>query len=424
MRIRLYLLLLLVAWWLAPPALAARLESRQSTLRILQKQGKWELEDRGQVRARGDNLAKEIEISIEKGETLTVVISDQNPLLFQYTKEIETTETEDYSAAADFAAQLGKLVSVFGIPPIGGAGAPPLTPTEQVRAILDQIRANLEAIPSLLVASASTDSTRVDQAKLDVVAWKVDELKKNLASAYEKANERLQALDPASTVDRPEFLELLRLSGERSTAENGLEELKTFASQMAKVNTPLELAAVEFNPKTASSVTVKIEVNSGNAKLANLTPSAHTIKIAVAPYSPVKLGYGGAVVYSFVDDPSFSTEKVDGGFKILERSGDDDFVGQTVAAMLTLTPRAWDRGGLNGEFHIGVNPEEDEVALFLGGGLRFTNVFSFGLGVTFQEVNKLGSGLSAGELIQAPEELKLDTEYETGFYLLISATTK
>ncbi len=433
---------------LAAPTWAARLEKTSSTLRILQKQGKWELEQDGKVVAGGRDLSQAIELSVEKAETLSIVIGDQNPLLYTYTKEIVTTDTADFTAASSFAATLAQLVTGLAptpTTPLGGEAAPeaaaedPCAPHQTaiaeangvfaaVESDVENVRQALEDIPRLLVASASTDTVIIGQAKQDVASWGLDAMRKRLNAGWpeiEKSLDKLSDLAPSNDCVRDASIEGLRLQTRRASTDTGLAKLAEFAPLMAKVDTALNLASVSFTPNSVQTVTIKIAVNSANATVAkSVKAKALDVNVVVSPYAPIRLGYGGAVVYSFVDDPSFSTEKVDDGFRIVESSGDDDFVGQKVAAMLTLAPRAWERGTLSGEINIGINPEDDAVGIFLGGGIRFSSVFSFGIGLTFQEVRKLGAGLVPGAILTSPDELKLDTEFETGFFLAISATTK
>lgn len=406
----------------------ARLESKNSALRIEQKSGTWEMESDGRIVAKGSDLGQRIEVSIEADETLAIVVVDQNPLLYTYALEIQTTETADFSAAASFAAALAKVVTL--LPPVGGvvAGTAPHeaeTTIRDVKAALNELETALSQIPQLLVASTSRDSATVIQAKQQVASWDIATLTTRLNEGWDTLGTVLGKLDPTATPDQPLLLEILRLQSQRSTADQGLEQLALFASLMAKVDTPLNLGSVSYSASLKSTVTVKIDVNAANAKVAkSLSPTAQNVTVTVEPYSPIRLGYGGAVVYSFVDDPKFTTEEDGDGFRIVKSGGDDDFVGQKVAAMLTLTPRAWERGPLSGELHLGVNPETDELGFFVGGGIRFTDVFSFGAGITFQEVSSLEEGLSLDSPLESPDQLKLDTEFDTGFYIMISATTK
>jgi hypothetical protein len=428
---------------LTSPVWAARLESKDSTLRILQKQGRWELEYNGDVVASGSDLGQQIDVSIEKGETIAIVVGDQNPLLYTYTKDIQTTDTDDFSAASGFAAELAKLVGLFTPPPGGAAapmgGQPPdagcdtpdpaLAEAKKALAFVESnvatVRQALEAIPGLLVASASTDAATVSEAKQTVASWNLELLTTNLDKGWPALDQTLRTLNGKNDCHVPVYLDSLRLQSQRGSVDRGLERLEAFAPLMAKVDSILNLASIDYTANSKNTVTVQIAVNSANARLAKtVNLKAQNVKIVITPYSPIRLGFGGAAVYSFVDDPSFATEQVDEGFKIVEKSGSDDFVGQKVAAMLTLIPRAWDRGPLAGELFIGINPESEAVGLFLGGGIRFSQVFSFGLGITFQEVRKLGAGLEPGTILKSADQLKLDTEYDTGFFLSISATTK
>ena len=297
-----------------------------------------------------------------------------------------------------------------------------------VKMDLQRVQKALEAIPQLLVDSASTEPAVVDRAKETVASW--SGFSEALNKGWSQLGEILTRLDPTNATLHPVFLAILRLQGEQNAADESLEQLTSFAELMIQVDTPLDIASIIFNPQTTAEVKISTAVNEENSKVAHgvspsVDPTAQKIVVKVKPYSPIRLGYGGALVYSFVDDPSFSTEMLEGGgFRIVEESGSNDFVGQKVAAMLTLTPRAWERGTLAGEIHLGINPEQDAIGFFVGAGIRFTNIFSFGVGLTFQEVDKLGNGLTLDSILESADQLKLDQEFDTGFYIIFTATTR
>ena len=98
-----------LAAFLASPLWAeARLESSSNRLLIFQKLDSWELLINGEVIASDTDLTRMIEISIENGDTLDIRIVDQNPLLYTYTKEIETTDTDDFYSSNRFRGTIGK----------------------------------------------------------------------------------------------------------------------------------------------------------------------------------------------------------------------------------------------------------------------------------------------------------------------------
>lgn len=191
---------------------------------------------------------------------------------------------------------------------------------------------------------------------------------------------------------------------------------------MAAIDVPLVLGEVSYEAGKDSTAKLTIQLVEENASLAVKSGrKTGSFEIGFNPRSPVRLGYGGAVVYSFVEKPEFKTKPAaDGKVEIVRADQGDEYVAQKVAATLTLTPRGWFDPEFGAGFFVGVTPEKDELALYLGAGIRLFRLANLGLGWTYQEVPKLAGGLQVGGKLDKPEDLKLDTEFEGGWFLSVN----
>ena len=405
-------------------------------------------------------LKSTMAFEIEPTEEVRIVVKDPNPFLFTYTLEgIVKQNTQDFEQASQFVGQLNNLAGVLkGMPgtapsalaaPSGGARAQILGAEasntldtilsrngidkdffKQLGDDIGNLSNHVQTIPDLIASSAG-DERAVQKVKDDVHDWKLSILAARIRNELKKVDdvesELLKAIGPLSSETAAVDFRLYGLfivQDQSGKILASLGKAEDFAKTVDTIDVPMEIATIPFSATQDAIATITIKVVEANAKVAEKTGRFHdTMKITFSPLSPVHFGFGGALVYSFVKKSEFKAQTVNGQIKIVETKG-ANYTGQNVAAVLTITPRAWDNPIFGGQFQIGFNPKKDELAFYLGAGFKIFTLARIGVGVTYQEVPKLASGLQSGQIINSTSDLKLDTEFKAGGYIFISVTTK
>lgn len=141
------------------------------------------------------------------------------------------------------------------------------------------------------------------------------------------------------------------------------------------------------------------------------------------PYSAVQLEAGVATVYSFVKQHDFELAPEGSRFRIIDR--ENEYSGVELGAMLTIVPMKWADSDFYGLFQLGVKPSES-LGFFVGGGVKFTNWFSFGIGASFEQVERVKDGVDpdGDGLIDSRDAFKTEKHFESGFYIHLTASTK
>ncbi len=125
---------------------------------------------------------------LKKGDSVTIIVVDQNPLLFTYGVEVTRAETEQHKIASQFAKTLSDLLQPFQNLRAGGAGKT-LTveglDLTRLQSDLAELNGDLAAIPGKIAQSIGSDAD-VAAMKTDVAAWHVDELVQRLTSNLPK----------------------------------------------------------------------------------------------------------------------------------------------------------------------------------------------------------------------------------------------
>jgi hypothetical protein len=293
------------------------------------------------------------------------------------------------------------------------------------------LSSEIARIPALIEASAG-DIASVQRVKAEVQDWTLKNLGTDLRDKLKQIDtvefELFKVVGPVSVdhIDKVDsrLYAVLITKDQSSKVLDLLNTAETFATSVSEIDKQVEIARVPFSATQDATVSITIKTVEANSKIAEKTGRFHdTLKIKFSPRSPVHFGFGGAAVYSFVKKSEFKAETVNGQLKIVEKKGSDYF-GQNIAAVLTITPRAWDDPIFGGQFQVGFNPKKDELAFFAGVGFRVFTLARIGVGLTYQQVPKLGSGLKVGDPLTATTDLKVDTEFRSGAYLFISVTTK
>ena len=306
---------------------------------------------------------------------------------------------------------------------------------EELGNSVSDISDRLEVIPSFIERSAG-DERAVQAVKDDVRAWNLPsvdtDLRAKLKAIDDAEFEILEVLGPVTAEDMSlvdsRLYAILITKDQSPKVLESLATAEDFAKKVGAIDVPIEITKDPIPFLATQDTIVKITIKSvdANAKIAAAASPKRfqdTVAITFSPLSPVHYGFGGAMVYSFVRKSEFKAETVNGTLKIVERKS-AAYSGQNVAAVLTITPRAWDNPIFGAQFQLGFNPKKDELAFFLGMGIRLFTLARIGIGVTYQEVPKLAAGLATDQPLNSASDLKLDSEFKPGGYIFLSITTK
>ena len=119
-----------------------------------------------------------------------------------------------------------------------------------------------------------------------------------------------------------------------------------------------------------------------------------TVSVTTDAYRPARVTPGAAFVLGFVKNPTFKAVKDGDTYKIVK--DEEELTRYDVAAMLHITPDAWQEPTFGGFFQVGVSPKKDEFGFYFGAGFQSHSIFAFGAGFMMQQVRTLGPGLSRG----------------------------
>ena len=280
-----------------------------------------------------------------------------------------------------------------------------------------------------LTKRSAGDRAAVQRIKQEVEKWELPQLAKDLDLAFKEIDEaefdllRIIGTQTAEDVQKesPALFALSFAKDQERKVRESLDAAEAFAARVFEIDVPKMLEEVSYEAGQVSTLKFTIQPVEDNASVALKSGrKTGTFEIDFAPRSPVQIGFGGAAVYSFVEKPEFSTEEVGDKFMVVRKEQEEEYVAQNVAAVLTLTPRGWFDPEFGAGFFVGVTPEKDELGFYLGASIRLYRLVNFGLGWTYQQVPALADGLTVGSEIAAPEELKLDTEFEGGWFLSLN----
>jgi hypothetical protein len=372
---------------------------------------------------------------IEPGETLSIQVSDPNPLLFTYTwKEAPKTETADFKAITELTASFKNLVSQLNsIPGVAAqtvGGAPPKETAESVlknfRKDLNALSEHLDMIPQLIEKSGKSCLDAADVKKtvsewsptsqkllqdLDTDLKKIDDWSLKLfKTGQPPPSQDIQNITQAQVLG-PRVREMMAKLKSFVELANGIQVPKTFEPPLA------------FDAAHDSGGTLEIGTVNGNegvAKDAKVEVKPGQYSFTVSPYSPVHFSVGPAVIYSFIETENFGTKTESGKILIVRKDSGNQVNGLTVGAMLSITPRAWSNPALRGSIQVGASPVKDKIGLFLGGGVQFFNQLSIGGGIAYQQAQRLAKGLAVGQEISSEDKLKTNVIFKPGFYLTVT----
>ncbi len=384
-------------------------------------------------------------LEIHAPQTVPIYVADPNPVFFKYSKgKTLLTPNPNWAAALAFAK---------AIAPAQGVLESGLDTRTRLEAALAKLKMHAVEMPT--IAENTLRSTSVPTAKDSVNAWDLDAIGEALedpSAATESAAGNSQGLLPNTTGNQfnsgtlgmsttdtskeqepakkaPTNEELLqrindlenKLASQKAQqeqlddAKKTLQTLREFKKAVLDVDVEIPLEGESISPE--NDATIVIVVDPVPPVPGTQAPARKTgeIKIPTRAYSPVDLGFGAGMVYSFVKAPSFSAEKQDDGkFKIVEKAGENR--AQNISAMLTITPRAWRNPLFGGSFQLGVSPVKDQVGIFGGVQLRIAKYAAIGGGYGYQQVPRL-NGQNAGDILDTAEALKTSNHYKGGAYV-------
>lgn len=408
------------------------------------------------------SVSKPLSLRSSDGEQC-IQLEGQNPVFYRYTwKQESKGESENYGAAIAFAGALGTLIKGLGpvvsdeqaraeatkkavyrslsaetIDPKERAAIKLRLETERALAgviantgdFLSEVQERLSRLERCLTAMEAAVKGLGEGKKVPPEALcpsdKPEALETDLADVFKKIDsgqaELLQMVSAGAPgiADQPFFVASTLLQFQRKDLLEGARKVRILREQLVEMQEPLDLGNVSYLPKDDQVWSLQIERIDDNAKGESFKKATGDFKLRFVPYSPVRLGLGAAAIYSFVSDAKYTTQPVDGGFRIVESPDQKQYQEGGIAAVLTITPRGWTDPTFGGFFEVGVQPTDD-LGLIAGAGIRLFDIASFGAGIAFQQVDVLAPGLSLGDTIAAESDLKTAKRFKAGVYLHIT----
>lgn len=127
---------------------------------------------------------------LRRGDTVSLVVVDQNPLLFSYDVEVTATETEQHKAAALFAKSLSEVLGAFRDTKGGGVADDGSLVVEGLnilafRGWLDTLKSRVDELPSRIDQTLGSEVDAAS-AKAFVASWKLTALIANVNKGYQQ----------------------------------------------------------------------------------------------------------------------------------------------------------------------------------------------------------------------------------------------
>ncbi len=298
-------------------------------------------------------------------------------------------------------------------------------------------RAACLADPTKLVGKTTIQSEELEHEDTgDVELIDLPERLVLTGRRFEKGEIRALAdeLDRARAANRvsnrisadPFYISAQFLLTQEDETRTTLSEMEQFATTMALVDTAMPLAEITYDGTLIKGGKLTITrvkgLPIGLQKLFRRGEQVEAVyDLAFKPYSAVQLEAGVATVYSFVKQHDFELTPEGSNFRIIDT--ENEYSGVELGAMLTIVPARWADSDFYGLFQVGVKPSEN-LGFFAGGGIKFSNWFSFGIGAAFEQVERLKAGVDpdGDGLIPSRDALKTEKHFEPGFYIHLTAS--
>jgi hypothetical protein len=354
--------------------------------------------------------------SVSHSTDVEIVVIHANPLLYKY-EIVDKTDTKlpSVEALESLATTIQSLAATFQESNTG-CEDPDINAysllMRQVLTELNQVDKVLRASERFTIDEEGNSRYSPGQEVRLAFDWQVEEHRKNLTRLSPLMIQK--AAGTLSTECRSELALPLSLRSDLDAAITRLAQIASLAKQLGR----LPLDVIPIGRTTSTSFKVKVSKVQPNWPAGLQSPRFSGERtISLKPYEAVPVGIVPAIVYSFVDNPSFGTTKTGDQFVItqtrVEKTGFD------LAGALQFQPRALDFTTFNTVIHLGVAPQKD-VGFFLGAGIHVTDLFAFGGGVAFQRTTRLASGLQTGQTLASEDLLKTEKHFRSGPYIFIS----
>lgn len=403
------------------------------------------------------DITAEIGILIGKGEQVAIIVEQVNPVLFSYQAlEPSKEPTESFAATSKFAEALEGLVGQ--LVPVATARAAPANVTIEgldARAFL-QNSANLinryKQATMLIDGTAAQNNGTYSTSQTTVAGWDGETLLKQIATQFDEARgilgkqlagqpitytiegmltttaasignisdqveitdpalaERLRVF-PAIVLEKDQFIEMARL-------------LASFESAFLEIGIQKHLATISYDPKYVISQKIVVKPNqqfevflSDKAKAFQKQRSTEIVFVG-EPRIKIHVSISPGIIYSFVRNPEFSTTEDSSG-QIIVGQKENDVVALGGAVALNFVPDRFHGQGIEPFLQIGVTPDSDTPAVFVGVGFKGFESALFSAGAVYQRVNQLGGGLAVGDVLSSVDDLITDDKWESGLYISI-----
>jgi hypothetical protein len=421
----------------------------------------------------------EVRVRIDKGETVDLVVGDINPLLFSYEAMPPTQEpTPSYAAAKEFLTALTTLKgSLDTVPesraPVVRAVQEPIITVEglDVLAYLGNAKNILDRsadAEDLIDATAEQGNGTYQQFLDRVLAWQSEKLHREFAQRSAAAGEILtkelqgrplsfsingkfdstvstvsRLAERIATEDNTDLSKALtgippgqrkeisnriklfeRVFNLTSELRNTAELLVAFEKAAQDLGRDRRVASITYDPRFIISQKIVVSPSDQFSPFVGAKAKAFQQKRTMAivfigqAHSDIHLGISPGIVYSFVRNPEFAAQENSAG-DIVVANTENDVEALAAAVALNFTPDRFYGQSVEPFLQVGVVPDSDTPAVFLGVGFKAFNEILLSGGAIYQRVNELGGGLSVGDTLASPNDLVTEEVWETGLFLSI-----
>jgi hypothetical protein len=405
----------------------------------------------------GAILREASDVFLPKATVARLIIIRSNPLVYKYaSKELELTDTSDFTAASNFAAAVSAIIKLLGAPAPSAAALAAGTPgrsaadvtvdeilrrngiadvkgVDDFMVTLDEAISTLsvksEQIPVLFVRAKDeqTEVRRIVCGNASACTWDLESAAKTIEEGFSKVDRIHRELSfDANTRTHAVTLGLSQVLQHRDAVIKALKAAKDFTAAVSRIDQDLVL------PNEAAYLLSKnrpIEVTRTELKLGG-EPKSDNVKkytFTFRPDSPVTYGFGADYVYAFVRGSTFSAKK-QGEQLVIAETPLSDYVGSKIGAVMSIAPTRWVNTPFTPFAEVGVNVKgldkiKESAGLLGGVGFSPYGLFTFGFGALFQQVPML-DGQQVGDAVASESDIKTKFRFKRGWYLHLTVTKK